>query len=119
MNARQLGADDGSMCGEDDNVSLSHHAASICAEYSGVGTRSTPSAISSGVSMNKRPARITQAEIERTIRAAKEAGAIEVEVKIGDEASVRIRLVLDESSEHVLTEARDARFVVQERIAKM
>ena len=34
--------------------------------------------------MSNRPARITQAEIERAIRAAKKAGVIEVEVKIGD-----------------------------------
>ena len=46
---------------------------------------------------SKRPARITQAEIERAIRAAKKAGATEVEVKIGGEASVRIPLIPDES----------------------
>jgi len=43
--------------------------------------------------MSNRPARITQAEIERTIRAAKKAGVTEVEVKIGEEASIRISLV--------------------------
>jgi hypothetical protein len=42
--------------------------------------------------MSNRPARITQAEIERAIRAAKKAGAAEVEVKIGDDASIRIPL---------------------------
>jgi hypothetical protein len=42
--------------------------------------------------MSNRPARITQAEIERAIRAAKKAGLTEVEVKIGDEASIRIPL---------------------------
>jgi hypothetical protein len=42
--------------------------------------------------MSNRPARITQAEIERAIRAAKKAGASEVEVKIGDQASIRIPL---------------------------
>jgi hypothetical protein len=42
--------------------------------------------------VSNRPARITQVEIERAIRAAKKAGATEVEVKIGDEASVRISL---------------------------
>jgi hypothetical protein len=45
--------------------------------------------------MSNRPARITQAEIERAIRAAKKAGVIEVEVKIGDEVSIRIPLVPD------------------------
>ena len=39
--------------------------------------------------MSNRPARITQVEIERAIRAAKKAGVTEVEVKIGDEASIR------------------------------
>jgi hypothetical protein len=45
--------------------------------------------------MSNRPARITQAEIERAIRAAKKAGVTEVVVKIGDEASIRIPLVPD------------------------
>jgi hypothetical protein len=47
--------------------------------------------------MSNRPARISQAEIERTIRAARKAGATEVEVKIGDEASIRIPLVPEKS----------------------
>jgi hypothetical protein len=42
--------------------------------------------------MSNRPARITQAEIERAIRAAKKAGVTEVEVKIGDGVSIRIPL---------------------------
>jgi hypothetical protein len=42
--------------------------------------------------MSNRPARITQAEIERAIRAAKKAGIAEIELKIGDEASIRIPL---------------------------
>jgi hypothetical protein len=45
--------------------------------------------------MSNRPARITQAEIERAIRAAKKAGATVVELKIGDEASIRIPLAPD------------------------
>ena len=44
--------------------------------------------------MSNRPARITQAEIERAIRAAKKAGIPMVEVKIGD-AVIRIPLVSD------------------------
>jgi hypothetical protein len=56
--------------------------------------------------MSSRPARITQAEIERAIRAAKKAGGTEVVVKIGDEVSIRIPLVPDqpvaESEEIVL-----------------
>ncbi len=47
--------------------------------------------------MSNRPARITQAEIERAIRAAKNTGATEVEVKIGKDASVRIPLIPDHS----------------------
>jgi hypothetical protein len=56
--------------------------------------------------MSNRPARITQAEIERAIRAAKKAGVTVVEVRIGDEASIRIPLGADkpiaESDEVVL-----------------
>jgi hypothetical protein len=40
--------------------------------------------------MTNRPARITQAEIERAIRAAKKAGLAEIEIKIGDDATIRI-----------------------------
>ncbi len=43
--------------------------------------------------MSNRPARVTQAEIERAIRAAKKLGLTEVEVRLGDEASIRIPLV--------------------------
>jgi hypothetical protein len=42
-----------------------------------------------------RPAQITQAEVARIIRAAKQAGAPEVVVKIGNEVSVRIPLAPD------------------------
>jgi len=41
--------------------------------------------------MSRRPATITQAEVARIIRAAKQAGASEVVVKIGDQ-SVLVRL---------------------------
>ena len=56
--------------------------------------------------MSNRPARITQAEIERAIRAAKKTGVNEVVVKIGDEVSIHIPLMPDqpvaESQEIVL-----------------
>jgi 2-iminoacetate synthase ThiH len=56
--------------------------------------------------MSRRRARITQAEIERVIRAARKAGVTEIEVKIGDDASIRIPLALEqpiaESDEVVL-----------------
>jgi len=47
--------------------------------------------------MSNRPARIRQAEIDRVIRAARKAGATQVEVRIGNEASIRIHLVPDKS----------------------
>ena len=57
--------------------------------------------------MSNRPARISQAEIERAIRAARKAGATEVEVKIGSTwHPIRIPLAPDrpvaESEEIVL-----------------
>jgi hypothetical protein len=45
--------------------------------------------------MTNRPARITQAEIQRAIRTARKEGASAVEVKIEGETTVRIPLVLD------------------------
>lgn len=41
--------------------------------------------------MPRRPAHILQADVARVIRAAKQAGASEVEVKVGDQ-SVIVRL---------------------------
>jgi hypothetical protein len=56
--------------------------------------------------MTKRPARITEVEIQRAIRAARKAGSTEVEVKLGDQASIRIPLAPEkpvaESEEVVL-----------------
>ena len=42
--------------------------------------------------MSRRPATITQADIARAIRAAKQAGAAEVEVRVGEQSSIVIRL---------------------------
>ena len=42
--------------------------------------------------MSRRPANITQADVARIIRAAKQAGASEVEVKLGNQSSVIVRL---------------------------
>ena len=42
--------------------------------------------------MSRRPATITQADIARAIRAAKQEGATEVEIRIGKNASLLIRL---------------------------
>ena len=44
--------------------------------------------------MSRRPAVITQADIARAIRAAKQAGAAEVEVRVG-EATIVVRLSTD------------------------
>jgi hypothetical protein len=38
--------------------------------------------------MSRRPATITQADVARVIRAAKQAGAAEVEVKIGNQSAI-------------------------------
>jgi hypothetical protein len=63
------------------------------------------------MAMARRPANITQADLARAIRAAKKAGATEVEVRIGDRDAIIIRIVpstgtakqaLEESSEIVL-----------------
>ena len=43
--------------------------------------------------MPRRAAAITQADIERAIRAAKKQGAAEVEVRVGDRSSIVIRLL--------------------------
>jgi 2-iminoacetate synthase ThiH len=42
--------------------------------------------------MPRRPATITQADIARVIRAAKQAGAKEVEVRVGEGSSIIVRL---------------------------
>jgi hypothetical protein len=42
--------------------------------------------------MPRRPASITQADVARVIRAAKQAGAAEVEVRLGDGAQIVVRL---------------------------
>jgi hypothetical protein len=56
--------------------------------------------------MTNRPARITEVEIARAIRAARKAGSTEVELKLGDQASIRIPLAPEkpvaESEEVVL-----------------
>ena len=42
--------------------------------------------------MSRRPATITQADIARAIRAAKQAGAKEVVVQVGKDAKITVRL---------------------------
>jgi hypothetical protein len=43
--------------------------------------------------MARRPASVTQADIARAIRAARQAGAAEVEVRVGEQARIIIRIV--------------------------
>jgi len=49
--------------------------------------------------VSRRPAHITQGEIARAIRAAKAEGASSVELKIGENATIVIRLDGDQTSE--------------------
>ena len=42
--------------------------------------------------MPRRRATITQADIARAVRAAKQAGAVEVEVRVGEQSSIVVRL---------------------------
>jgi|AmaraimetFIIA100_FD_contig_41_30209160_length_858_multi_9_in_0_out_0_2 hypothetical protein len=43
--------------------------------------------------MARTPANLTQADIARAIRAAKQAGAAEVEVRIGNRSAIVIRIL--------------------------
>jgi hypothetical protein len=52
--------------------------------------------------MSRRPATITQADVARAIRAAKQAGAAEVEVRIGGQSSIVIRLNSSTASENAI-----------------
>jgi hypothetical protein len=52
--------------------------------------------------MSRRPANITQADIARAVRAAKQAGASEVEVRIGGRDAIIIRLSSTETKAHDL-----------------
>ena len=56
--------------------------------------------------MPRRPAAITQADVARTIRAAKQTGAAEVEVKIGD-ASIVVRIAPSTGQETVLEQGKE------------
>ena len=48
--------------------------------------------------MPRRPAAITQADVARVIRAAKAAGASEVEVRLGNQAQIIVRLSTSEAT---------------------
>jgi hypothetical protein len=52
--------------------------------------------------MPRRPAQYTQADIARVIRAAKNEGAAEIEVRLGDQAAIKVRLVSPDAVEKAL-----------------
>lgn len=49
--------------------------------------------------MARRPATVTQADIARALRAARQAGAAEVEVRVGEQARIIIRLLSSTGTE--------------------
>ena len=55
--------------------------------------------------MAGRPAAITQADVARAIRAAKQAGAAEVEVRVGDKSRIIIRIEESTGEKVALEEA--------------
>ena len=55
--------------------------------------------------MPRRPATIIQADVARVIRAAKQEGAAEVEVRLGDRASILIRITPSTKSDPLLESA--------------
>jgi hypothetical protein len=57
--------------------------------------------------MARRPANITQADVARAIRAAKQAGAAEVEVRIGDRDAIIIRIAPSMGREPALEKCRE------------
>jgi hypothetical protein len=57
--------------------------------------------------MSRRPANITQADIARAVRAAKQAGANEVEVRIGGRDAIIIRLSSTETKAHDLEQSAE------------
>jgi hypothetical protein len=42
--------------------------------------------------LSRRPAAITQADVARVIRAARQSGAAEVEIRLGDQSTILVRL---------------------------
>jgi hypothetical protein len=55
--------------------------------------------------MSRRPAAFTQADVARAIRAARQAGAAEVELRVGDDATIVIRLAKSTGDETALAPA--------------
>jgi hypothetical protein len=57
--------------------------------------------------MSRRPAHFTQADIARALRAAKQAGAQEVEVRLAQGSAILIRLTASKSLEDALAQAEE------------
>ena len=57
--------------------------------------------------MPRRPANITQADIARVVRAAKQSGAAEVEICVGDKSKIVIRLKSSTGTEAPLESSGD------------
>jgi hypothetical protein len=55
----------------------------------------------------KRPAAFTQADVARAIRAAKQTGAAEVEVRVGEQATILIRLSPSTAPDQALEPKRE------------
>ena len=65
-----------------------------------------PSVVVGRVLMPRRPAQLTQADIARAIRAAKQAGSVEVEVRVGG-ASILVRIAPSTGAQTPLEPAED------------
>jgi hypothetical protein len=57
--------------------------------------------------MSRRPASITQADIARAIRAAKQTGAVEVVVRVSDKSSIVIRLAPSTGQDEAVESKRE------------
>jgi hypothetical protein len=57
--------------------------------------------------VSRRPAAITQADVARAIRAAKQTGAAEVEVRVGGQALILIRLKSSTGAESPLDQTKE------------
>jgi hypothetical protein len=57
--------------------------------------------------MSRRPANITQADVARAIRAAKQAGAAEIEVCVGEHSKIIIRINPSTGEKIMLEEHRE------------
>jgi hypothetical protein len=57
--------------------------------------------------MSRRPATFTQADIARAIRAAKQAGAAEVVIRVGDQSTITIRIKPSTGAEPALEEPEE------------